>query len=120
MASSAADCNVMIAAARDDSIELPAGAVHKRVMPTHPQNIDDYIALFSPEVQAILKKIRSTIRQTEPEAQELISYRIPAFMFHGILVYSAAFKAHIGLYPPVGATRNWRSQSQPKRDQRAT
>jgi uncharacterized protein YdhG (YjbR/CyaY superfamily) len=66
-----------------------------------PQNIDDYIALFSPEVQTILEKIRSTIRQAAPEAQETISYRMPAFTLNGILVYFAAFKNHIGLYPPV-------------------
>lgn len=74
-------------------------------MPTHkastPKNIDDYVALFSPEVRAILQKIRSTVKQAAPEAEETISYRIPAFKFHGILVYFAAFKNHIGLYPPV-------------------
>jgi uncharacterized protein YdhG (YjbR/CyaY superfamily) len=66
-----------------------------------PKNIDEYIALFSPDVQTILEKIRSTVRQAAPEAEEVISYRMPAFTFHGILVYFAAFKKHIGLYPPV-------------------
>lgn len=66
-----------------------------------PKNIDEYIALFAPEVQVILEKIRSTIRQAAPDAQELISYRMPAFALKGILVYFAAFKKHIGLYPPV-------------------
>ena len=66
-----------------------------------PKNIDEYIARFSPEVRGILKKIRSTIKQAAPEAQEIISYRMPAFTLHGILVYFAAFKNHIGLYPPV-------------------
>ena len=66
-----------------------------------PKNIDEYIASFSPEVQAILERIRSAIRRAAPDAQETISYRIPAFTLHGILVYFAAFKQHIGLYPPV-------------------
>lgn len=66
-----------------------------------PKNIDEYIASFSPEVQAILKKIRLTIGRAAPEAKEAISYRMPAFSYHGILVYFAAFKKHIGLYPPV-------------------
>jgi uncharacterized protein YdhG (YjbR/CyaY superfamily) len=73
-------------------------------MPTpraSPRNIDEYIAMFSPEVQAILEKIRLTIRQAAPEAQEAIIYRIPAFKLDGILVYFAAFKKHIGLYPPI-------------------
>ncbi len=66
-----------------------------------PQNIDEYIASSAPEVQAILEKIRLTIRQAAPDAQETISYKMPAFALHGILVYFAAFKKHIGLYPPV-------------------
>jgi len=73
-------------------------------MPTgrgKPKNIDEYIASFSPEVQAILEKIRLTIKSAAPGAQETISYKIPAFRLNRILVYFAAFKNHIGLYPPV-------------------
>src|ERR1700676_3415831 len=73
-------------------------------MPTsrvRPRNIDEYIASFSPDVQAILEKIRLTIRNAAPGAQEIISYKIPAFRLNGILVYFAAFQKHIGLYPPV-------------------
>jgi uncharacterized protein YdhG (YjbR/CyaY superfamily) len=67
-----------------------------------PKNIDEYIASFTPEVQSILKKIRSTIREATPEAQERISYRMPAFSLAGRdLIYIGAFKNHIGLYPPV-------------------
>lgn len=66
-----------------------------------PKSIDDYIAGFSPEVQAILQRIRLTIGKTAPDAQETISYQIPAFELHGALVYFAAFKNHIGFYPPV-------------------
>jgi len=73
-------------------------------MPTDratPRNIDEYIASFSPEVRAILEKIRLTIKNAAPGAQETISYKIPAFRLNRILVYFAAFKIHIGLYPPV-------------------
>lgn len=66
-----------------------------------PADIDAYILQFSPQVRAILKEIRATIKAAAPEAEEFISYRMPAFRFHGILVYFAAFKQHIGLYPPV-------------------
>ena len=66
-----------------------------------PKNIDEYIASFPPEVRAILKKIRLTIKNAAPGAQETISYKIPAFRLQRILVYFAAFKNHIGLYPPV-------------------
>jgi uncharacterized protein YdhG (YjbR/CyaY superfamily) len=66
-----------------------------------PTNIDEYISGFSPDVQETLEKVRSTIRSAAPEAEETISYRIPAFTQNGVLVYFAAFKNHIGFYPPV-------------------
>jgi uncharacterized protein YdhG (YjbR/CyaY superfamily) len=65
------------------------------------KTVDEYIAGFSPEVQAILQKIRATIRKAAPEAKERISYRMAAFAQDGDLVYFGAFKKHIGLYPPV-------------------
>ena len=65
------------------------------------RTIDEYIAGFPPNVRAILRKIRATIRKAAPRATETISYRIPAFRQSGMLVYLAAFKRHIGLYPPV-------------------
>jgi uncharacterized protein YdhG (YjbR/CyaY superfamily) len=71
-------------------------------MPTKaPKSIDEYVAASPSEVRAILTRIRKTIRAAAPDAEELISYRMPAFRLHGILVYFAAFKAHIGFYPPV-------------------
>jgi uncharacterized protein YdhG (YjbR/CyaY superfamily) len=63
--------------------------------------IDEYIAGFPAEVQEILQRVRSTIREAAPDAEEVISYRMPAFKQGGILVYIGAFKSHIGLYPPV-------------------
>lgn len=66
-----------------------------------PASIDEYVAAFPPDVQAILQRIRTTIRDAAPDAREVISYQMPAFKQHGVLVYFAAFKHHIGLYPPV-------------------
>ena len=71
-----------------------------------PKNIDEYIAAFAPEVQSILKKIRLTIRQAAPQAQEKISYKMPAFTIDGDLIYFAAFKKHIGMFPPVRGDEN--------------
>jgi uncharacterized protein YdhG (YjbR/CyaY superfamily) len=61
--------------------------------------IDEYIAGFAPEIQAILQKIRQTIQQAAPDATEKISYQMPTFYLHGNLVHFGAFKKHIGLYP---------------------
>jgi uncharacterized protein YdhG (YjbR/CyaY superfamily) len=66
-----------------------------------PRDIDDYISGFAPDVQRVLQRIRSTVRKAAPAAEEMISYQMPAFTQNGVLVYFAAFKTHIGLYPPV-------------------
>ena len=66
-----------------------------------PGSVDEYIASFEPEVRAILQKVRVTVRAAAPGATELISYRMPALKQHGVLVYFAAFKSHIGFYPPI-------------------
>lgn len=66
-----------------------------------PTNIDEYISRCPSKVRTILKKIRATIRKATPEAQEVISYRMPAFKLGSVLVYFAAWKDHIGFYPPV-------------------
>jgi uncharacterized protein YdhG (YjbR/CyaY superfamily) len=64
-----------------------------------PQTIDEYIAQCPPDVQPILQKIRRTIRDEAPEAEEAISYQMPTLKLHGNLVHFAAFKEHIGFYP---------------------
>ena len=66
-----------------------------------PTTIDEYIAAFPPEVRRILQRVRRVARAAAPEAREVISYRMPALKQNGVLVYFAAFKNHIGLYPPI-------------------
>jgi uncharacterized protein YdhG (YjbR/CyaY superfamily) len=66
-----------------------------------PSSIDEYIQGFEPDVQAILQQVRQVVREAAPHAREVISYRMPAFKQNGVLVYFAAFKKHIGLYPPI-------------------
>lgn len=67
----------------------------------NPTSIDDYIAGFPPAVRAILRRVRRTVRSAAPNAREVISYSMPALKQNGILVYFAAFKHHIGLFPPI-------------------
>jgi uncharacterized protein YdhG (YjbR/CyaY superfamily) len=70
-----------------------------------PADIDSYIAQFPADVQAFLEQLRATIQDAAPEAKETISYLMPAFKQHGILVYFAAWKGHIGIYPPISGDR---------------
>ncbi|HEX9656741.1 MAG TPA: DUF1801 domain-containing protein [Bacteroidota bacterium] len=62
-------------------------------------DIDKYIAGFPEKIQQLLERLRATIRKAAPDAEEIISYQIPAFKYHGMLVWFAAYKNHIGFYP---------------------
>jgi len=67
------------------------------------KDIDQYIAAQIPEVQTLLEQMRQTIQKAAPEAEEVISYGMPAFKYYGMLVYFAAYKNHIGFYAtPTG------------------
>jgi uncharacterized protein YdhG (YjbR/CyaY superfamily) len=70
-----------------------------------PNNIDEYIATFPAEVRTVLEKVRQTVRDVAPDAEETISYQMPAFRRQGILVYFAAWTNHIGLYPPISGDK---------------
>ena len=78
-------------------------------MATSPSTIDEYIAAFSPEVQAILQEIRVTISNAAPDAEETISYRIPAFKAPiGMLVWYAAFSDHCSLFPTASVIEKFK------------
>ena len=62
-------------------------------------SIDEYIAACPDDLQPVLQELRATIRAAAPEAEERISYGMPAFFQNGILVYFAPFKNHIGFFP---------------------
>ncbi len=81
--------------------------------PTAPSTIDEYIAAARPEVRPILEAIRATIRAAVPEAKERMSYRMPTFVLEGVVLHFAAFRAHIGLYPPVQGDPDLMARIQP-------
>lgn len=67
------------------------------------KNIDEYIAAYPADVQALLQTMRSTIHQAAPDAEEAMSYGIPTFKLNGNLVHFGGYKNHIGFYPaPMG------------------
>lgn len=66
-------------------------------------NIDEYIAAQKQEIQLLLEQIRQTIIKAAPQAEQVISYNMPAFKCKGVLVYFAAYKNHVGFYAtPTG------------------
>ena len=66
-----------------------------------PTSIDAYIDAAEPAAQPALRRVRQIVRAVAPDASETISYRMAAFRQGRILVYFAAFKSHIGIYPPI-------------------
>jgi uncharacterized protein YdhG (YjbR/CyaY superfamily) len=77
---------------------------------TPPRNIDEYIAGFPKGVQAILKKIRLTIRKAAPAGEEAIKYQLPTLILKGNLVHFGAFKKHIGFYPTSSGTARFKKE----------
>jgi uncharacterized protein YdhG (YjbR/CyaY superfamily) len=66
---------------------------------TKYKTVQEYLSAQSAPAKAMLQQMRSTIKEAAPEAEEVISYNMPAFKLNGMLVWYAAFKNHIGFYP---------------------
>ena len=64
-----------------------------------PKNVDAYISSFPKSIQVKMENIRKTIKAAAPKAEEVISYGMPGYKYHGMLVFFAAWKNHIGFYP---------------------
>jgi uncharacterized protein YdhG (YjbR/CyaY superfamily) len=65
--------------------------------------VDEYVAQAPPATRPILQQIRAIVREEAPEAEEKISYRMPAFFHGGAIIYFAPFRHHVGMFPPVKA-----------------
>lgn len=66
---------------------------------TAANDIDQYIDGFPESTRQLLEQVRDTIKKAAPGAEEVISYKMPAYKYHGMLVYFAGYKNHIGFYP---------------------
>ena len=77
---------------------------------TVARNIDEYIASCPADVRATLEALRATIKKAAPQAEEKISYQMPAFYLKGNLVYFAAFKEHISFFPTSSATAKFKKE----------
>ena len=62
------------------------------------KDVDEYLASVPAQDRAVLEALRRTIRAAAPMAEEKISYGMPAFLYHGPLVFFAAFRNHLGFY----------------------
>ena len=69
------------------------------VAKTKFKTVDEYLNQFTGGALRALKQMRATIKKAAPQAEEVISYNMPAFKLNGVLVFYAAYKEHIGFYP---------------------
>lgn len=65
---------------------------------TPAKNVTEYIAGFPEDVQNRMHELRDAIKKAAPNAEETIAYMMPAYKYHGPLVYFAGYKNHIGFY----------------------
>lgn len=71
----------------------------KAIKSASAKDVDEYVAAQPKSIQPILNKLRSTIKSAAPQAEEVISYQMPAYRYKGMLVYFAAWPQHVGFYP---------------------
>jgi uncharacterized protein YdhG (YjbR/CyaY superfamily) len=83
------------------------------------KDIDSYLATVPAKARETLQKLRKTIRATAPKATETISYRIPMFKYHGMLVGFAAFKDHCSFFPG-GIVNDYRNELKGYRTSKGT
>jgi uncharacterized protein YdhG (YjbR/CyaY superfamily) len=77
---------------------------------TTPQTVDDYLAALPEDARATLEKIRQTIKAVAPQATEGISYQMPMYKHHGMLVGFAAFNDHCSLFPGPKAIETYKDE----------
>ena len=75
-----------------------------------PKDFDEYISSYPKGIQKLLEQFRATIKKAAPEAEEVISYGMPAFKLKGMLVWFAAHSKHIGFYPRVSAIEAFKKE----------
>lgn len=80
-----------------------------------PQSIEDYIQGCPLASQSVLRDIWRVIAETAPDAEQKISYQMPAFAQNGPLVYFALCKSHVGFYPTPSAIEEFAEQLLPYR-----
>ena len=74
-------------------------------------SVDEYIAAFPEDIQALLETVRATVKAAAPDAEERISYAMPAIAQQGIVVYYAALKQHIGFYPTPSGIEAFKAET---------
>ena len=73
-------------------------------------NPEAYLFTLSPEIRERMESVRGTVMELAPQAEEVISYNMPAFRLKEILLWYAAFRKHIGIYPKAATIEAFRNE----------
>lgn len=73
-------------------------------------DVDSYIAGFPAATQKLLTQTRATIIKAAGGAEEVISYQMPAYKLHGMLVFFAGYQHHIGFYPTASSIESFKKE----------
>ena len=77
---------------------------------TKPKDVHEYITSYPIEIQKLLEQLRTTIKKAAPQAEEVISYGMPAFKMNGMLAWFAAHSKHIGFYPGASGIEAFKNE----------
>ncbi len=77
------------------------------------RNVDEYLAGVPKEARATLEKLRKTIKAAAPMASEGISYQMPMYKHHGMVVGFAAFKNHCSIFPGAAVMDAYKEELKP-------
>lgn len=83
-------------------------------------NIDEYLTTLPEDKRQVLEALRQTIKEAAPEAEEVISYMMPTFKYHGTLVHFAAFKNHYSLFPGGTLVERFKEELKPFKTSKGT
>jgi len=97
----------------DNGMTKPNTYSNSKTTNAQLRTVDEYIMSFPANVRPVLQKLRETVHEAAPEAEETISYQMPAFRQNGVLVYFGGFKNHIGFYPTPSGTENFQQELSP-------
>ena len=77
---------------------------------TKYKTVDEYFSKLPRHTKVLMQELRTTIKKLAPQAEEVISYNMPAFKQEGMLVWYAAFNQHIGFYPRVSGIEAFKKE----------
>jgi uncharacterized protein YdhG (YjbR/CyaY superfamily) len=85
-----------------------------------PKNVEEYLEDVTPDEKRVLERMRRTIRKACPKAEEVMSYGMPAYKYHGMLAWFTAHENHCGLYVRPGNVKALEKELEPYRSSKST